>query len=83
MDDEISYEEVIYEGFVIQSTPHHLADSGRWYLTICIWTGGRGKSRKFFRVDTFATREEAVAHGFNVGKQIIDGKGEGRSVKDL
>ena len=83
MDDEIFYEEVIYEGFVIQSAPHHLADSGRWYLTIRIWTGGRGKSRKFFRVDTFATREEAVAHGFNFGKQIIDGKVEGRSVNDL
>ncbi len=83
MDDQISYEEVFYEGYVIQSAPYHLADNGHWSLTIRIWTGGRGKSRKFFADDIFATREEAVAHGFNFGKQIIDGKVEGRSVNDL
>ncbi len=52
-------------------------------LTIHIWSGDRRKIRKFFGADTFATREEAAAHGFNFGQQIIDGKVEGKTVKDL
>ncbi len=78
MDDQISY-----EGYFIQSAPYHLEDNGHWSLTIHIWRGDRKIMRKFFADDIFATREEAVAHGFNFGKQIIDGKVEGKTVNDL
>ncbi len=78
MDDQISY-----EGYFIQSAPYHLEDNGHWSLTIHIWSGDRIKIRKFFADDLFATREEAVARGFNFGKQIIDGKVDGSSVNDL
>ena len=78
MDDQISY-----EGYFIQSAPYHLEDNGHWSLAIHIWSGDRKKIRKFFADDIFATREEAVAHGFDFGKQIIDGKVEGKTVNDL
>ncbi len=78
MDDQISY-----EGYFIQSAPYHLADNGHWSLTIHIWSSDRKQIRKFIADDIFATREEAVAHGFNFGKQIIDGKVDGKTVNDF
>ena len=65
-----------YEGFVIDSKPYQLAEDDRWCIKIFIerHTGEGLHQHNFETGTTFATREEAVVHGFNFGRQIIDGK---------
>ena len=71
-----------YGGFIILAVPYQLGDDNRWTLNIWIeiHTGDRVVSRPFSTLDTFETREEAVSHGFQFGRRIIDGSEPGLSV---
>jgi hypothetical protein len=74
-----------YKGFEIRAVPYQLVDSGGWTLDILIVrdTGTKIKHRKFGGSNTYKTKDEAVQHCFNLGKQIIDGKVEDCTVADL
>ncbi len=74
-----------YGGFIILAVPYQLGDDNRWTLNIWIeiHTGDRVVSRPFSTLDTFETREEAVSHGFQFGRRIIDGSEPGLSVVDM
>ncbi len=74
-----------YGGFIILAVPYQLEDDNRWTpnIWIEIHTGDRVVSRPFSTIDTFETREEAVSHGFQFGRRIIDGSEPGLSVVDM
>lgn len=76
---------VLYKGFEIKASPHQLADSGAWSLNIYIANHAPGVTRErgFSTSDTFASREEAVRHCLDFGRQIIDGEVVGCTVADL
>jgi hypothetical protein len=76
---------VEYQGFTIQSAPHHLADGEKWQLCIFISVEDhRGvRTRKFSADVLYATEQEADIHGTTFGQRLIDGKVEGQSVMDL
>jgi hypothetical protein len=63
-----------YKGYKIHAAPHQLADTGEWTLNIGIFHDGGGqiRLRQFSAANFFKTRDEAVVHSFNFGKQIID-----------
>ncbi|MGH8628480.1 MAG: CV_2116 domain-containing protein [Gammaproteobacteria bacterium] len=65
--------------------PYQLADTGEWTMNIHIFhhRGDETSSRQFSANNCFNTREEAVAHCFNFGKQIVDGKSENCTVDGL
>jgi hypothetical protein len=65
-----------YEGYVIEATPHQLADDGRWTLNFNIerHEDDHTKVRPFSASNTFETRAEALRHCLNFGRQIIDGQ---------
>ncbi len=62
--------------YVIEASPKQLRDSGRWTLEVPLWrdSGDAVTVCPFYGSDTFETRDEAVQHCFNYGRQIIDGK---------
>ncbi len=74
-----------YGGFIILALPYQLGDNNRWTLNIQIelHTGDCVVSRSFSTIGTFETREEAVSHGFQFGRRIIDGSEPGLSVVDM
>lgn len=74
-----------YKGYEIRAVPYQLADSGEWTVDILIVrdTGTEVKHRKFSASNTYETKDNAVRHCFNLGKQIIDGKVKDCSVEDL
>ena len=76
---------VTYKGYAIHAASYQLADSGEWTMKIYIWhdTGDQMKMRSFGAANTFRTKEEAIQHCINFGKQIIDGKSENCTVCDL
>jgi hypothetical protein len=76
---------VEYQGYTIQSTPHHQADGENWQLRIFISVEDhRGvKTREFSADVVYATELEADVHGIAFGQRLIDGKVEGKSVMDL
>ena len=80
MADEIPYKE-----YIVRASPYKLAETGHWSLNIYIvrHKGYETVERSFSAANTFPTREEAVAHGFDFGRRIIDGEVEGCSVDDL
>ena len=76
---------VEYQGFTIQSAPHHLADGEKWQLRTFISVDDhRGVQAREFSADVlYATEQEADIHGIAFGQRLIDGKVEGRSVMDM
>jgi len=76
---------VEYQGYTIQSAPHHLADGEKWQLRTFISVDDhRGvKAREFSADVLYATEQEADIHGIAFGQRLIDGKVEGRSVTDM
>lgn len=68
-----------YQGYVIDARPHQLADDGRWTINIEIERhhGDGIESTAYSAANTFETKEEAIGHGLNFGRQIIDGKVNG------
>ena len=76
---------VNYKGFEIQATPYHLTETGHWRINIHIvrHTGDQVRSREFGANNSYPTREEAVQHCFQFGRQIVDGQATNCSVADL
>jgi PilZ domain len=74
-----------YQGYTIQSSPHHLAHGEKWQLRILIsMDNHRGvKTREFSADVLYATEQEADIHGIAFGQRLIDGKVEGQSVMDM
>jgi hypothetical protein len=73
-----------YQGYKIQSTPHHL-DDDKWRLHIFISVeDSRGVRTRQFSVESlYASEQEADIHGIAYGQRLIDGKVEGQSVMDM
>ena len=76
---------VAYREFEIKASPYQLAESGDWSLNIYIThhRGGETREKNFSAATTFKTREEAIQHCHNFGKQIIDGGVPGCTLDDL
>lgn len=74
-----------YKGFEIQAVPLESPDSGKWQINIQIvrHRADGVRSRNFSAGNSYSTREEAVKHCFQFGKQIIDGQSPNCSVSDL
>jgi hypothetical protein len=74
-----------YQGYTIQSSPHHMAHGEKWQLRIVIsLENHRGvKTREFSADVLYATEQEADIHGIAFGQRLIDGKIEGQSVMDM
>jgi hypothetical protein len=74
-----------YRGYEIHAVPDQLTGTGDWTINIQIahGNGDEIRWRKFSSGNCFRAREEAVAHCFNFGMQIIDGKFENCTVADL
>ncbi len=76
---------VKYQGYKIQSAPHHLADDEPWRVRIFISVDDHrvARAREFSTDVVYATEQEADIHGITFGQRLIDGKVEGRSVMDM
>jgi len=76
---------VLYEGYAIQSAPRHLAELEKWQICIVISFKQHGamKPREFSSDVLYTTEQEADIHGIAFGQHLIDGKVEGRSVRDM
>jgi PilZ domain len=77
---------VEYQGYTIQSAPHHPAGGKKWQLRIFISSEDRRGVRTGQFSDNvmlYATEQEADIHGITFGQRLIDGKVEGQSVTDL
>lgn len=76
---------VAYKEFEIKASPHQLAESGEWSLNIYVThhKGGEILEKNFSAADTFKTRDDAIFHCHNFGRQIIDGKVPGCTIADL
>jgi hypothetical protein len=74
-----------YKGFEIHASPYQLANNGEWQVNLHILRHreGESRSRNFSADNNYKTREEAIAHCFRFGKQIIDGQSSTYSVADL
>ncbi len=85
MHTERSFSIDNYEGYKIHAVPHQLADTGGWSVKIHIFRDLRNEMRvgKFYASNSFKTWDEAVAHCFNFGRQVIDGKIENCTVEGL
>ena len=70
-----------YEDYEIAAKPNQLSD-GTWQLNITIieHLGSHTVSRNFSSRNSFHSREEAIPHCFEFGRQIINGGVEGYSV---
>jgi hypothetical protein len=66
--------EKIYRGYVIEAKPEQLVENKQWTTDITIWkhSGGKSTDKPYSASNTFNTKEEAIEHCFNFGKQIID-----------
>ncbi len=76
---------VEYQGYKIQSAPHHPSDGETWRLRIFISLDDHrvARTREFSSDVMYATEQEADIHGIAFGQRLIDGNVEGRSVMDM
>ena len=76
---------IAYQGYTIQSAPHHPAGGTKWQRRIFISiTDRRGvRTGEFSAGGLYATEDEADTHGITFGQQIIEGKVPGQSVTAL
>jgi hypothetical protein len=74
-----------YKGFEIHASPYLLTDSGEGKVGLHILRHreNESRSRNFSASNSYKTREEAIAHCFQFGKQIIDGQAGSYTVADL
>jgi len=76
-------DEITYKSFIIEAAPE--LHDGKWstniYIRINHPEGPSG--RNFSTNNTHTRREDAVAYCFQFGRDVIDGKVEGLTVKDL
>ncbi len=83
--DATKVNRIPYKDYLVQATPYKLADSGEWTINISIWhdTGSQVNIRNFSAANTFKTKEVAIQHCINFGRQVIDGKFKNCTVSDL
>ena len=76
---------VLYEGYSIRSFPKYLEEWEKWQFRIVISFKQHGamQSREFSSDILYITEHDADIHGITFGQHLIDGKVEGRSVKDM
>jgi len=76
-------DEITYKGFIVEAAPE--LHDGQWSTNICIRINHlEGPSgRNFSTNNTNTAREDAVAHCFQFGRDVIDGRVEGLTVEDL
>jgi len=76
---------VKYQGYKIQSAPHHPTEGEPWRLRIFISLDDHrvARAREFSTDGMYATEQETDIHGIAFGQRLIDGKVEGRSVMDM
>ena len=74
---------ILYKDFIIETAPE--LHDGKWSTNVWIRIHrDKGPSGRGFKTrNTFPTREDAVTHCFQFGKDIIDGKVEGCTVEGL
>lgn len=74
-----------YKGYQICAVPHQLTDAGDWTINIQISHDQEDKIRwmQFSTANCCKTREQAVAHCFDFGTQIIDDKLQNFAVDGL
>jgi len=82
---QVAIKNPTYKDHEIHAAPYQLADTSEWEICIHIFHdhGDQMGSRKFSTGNSFKTRDEAVAHCLNFGRQIIDGKIENCTVNGL
>lgn len=75
-------EEIYYKGYLIRPTPHQLRDTGKWTTDLYIsrHTDRDVKEKHFVAANTFYTKEEAIQHCVDFGRQIINGEHEHSTV---
>ena len=78
-------ENLPYKGYLIHPTPQQLTNSGEWTLEFYIAKHCEDSitERKFSADDIIKTKQEAIEHCINFGKQVIDGKIENCTITDL
>lgn len=78
-------EEISYKGYLIHPAPYQLRDTGKW--TIKLYISRRIsrdiKEKAFSAANTFDTKEEAIQHCINLGRQIINGEHEHCTVSGI
>ncbi|MFX0202438.1 MAG: DUF6566 family protein [Candidatus Hodarchaeota archaeon] len=77
--------DIIYKGYEIRPAPYQLQGSERWNINlyIAIEKGNQRAERNFTAGSSYETKDEAIRHCINFGKQIIDGQVENCTVEDL
>jgi hypothetical protein len=85
LQEETKLDPAPYKGYLIQAAPYQLAESGEFTIDIYILhdSGDPIRKRKFSAANTFKTKQEAIQHCIEFGRQIIDGKIENCTVTDL
>jgi hypothetical protein len=70
---------------VIEAAPYQLAECGEWAMEVHIRRdqGSHMNKKPFYAKNKFKTKEEAIRHCLEFGKQIIDGRIENCNVDDL
>ena len=71
----------IYKGFGITARTFQIRGSGRWTLDVLI--GRHSRLRAFGAPTTYPTEQEAISGCCEYGRQIIDGRVENASIRDL
>ncbi len=75
-----------YKGYEITASPYTLPKPNEWIAHFTIrrlFSDSKGKPLDCYPQGFFKTTEEAVEYCIDMGKQVIDGKVENCSVKDL
>lgn len=77
--------EVWYKGYKIMPATLQLVESSEWTINLSIGKdkGYEWAERQFSAANTYKTKEEAISHCINFGKQIIDGQSKNCTVDDL
>lgn len=74
-----------YKGYIIEFAPYQLSGSMEWTVNIYVRrdTGDTISKKSFSVANSFKTKEEAIQHCIDFGKQIIDGEIKNCTVSDL
>lgn len=70
-----------YKGFAITARTFQIRGSGRWTLDVLI--GRHSRLRAFSNTTTYLTEQAAISGCCDFGRQIIDGRVENCSIRDL
>lgn len=78
-------DEAMYKGYIIHATPMQRADTSEWTMQITIAKHHKNEVREriYYAGNCYKTREEAVMHCLNFGRQVIDGDAVNCSVEGL